>query len=310
MSADRVARAAHAAEQLSAVLWEAVHENLSAGCPVAVAQLTDRIAQVCASVSAVAAAGAADGLPPPGSSALHQPFADGLGGSPAGVADGSLSGGDEARSRRGRDRDDAGGADEAGWGRGADPRGAEGIGGVRAELVDEHEGASTPIAIRDVRGAERTSWVEAVQRRLDRHAEDGERFAVLLLEVLDEERLRVAQPPAASHVQMRDMESAIVDQLRPADTLLRESDGRYWLIAPQTDAIAARLLAERIAVAARRSGGHRGAWPQIAAGIAICPEHGLDAAALIGHADVDLYAAQAAGRRVNGGEDGTSPRAG
>lgn len=308
MSADRVSRAANAAEQLCTVLWEAVHEELDAGRPLQVARLTDRLAEVCASVSAIAHAG---------------------GGSPdrpAAAGGASGAGGPEGASQPPPGSDRAEGGSPRHDPLRQAPEGRRGARSARVEgrpaiLIDEHEGAeagrgdveahrngpATSIEIRDVRGLERNAWIEAIQRRLDRHAEDRERFAVLLIEVLDADRLRLAQAPADSYRQLRDVESAIVEQLRPADALLRESDGRYWLIAPQTDEGSARVLAERIANAVRRSASHRVAPLDVAAGIAVCPEHGLDASSLAGHADVDLYAAQSSGRSVSDRGDHLPP---
>ncbi len=168
-----------------------------------------------------------------------------------------------------------------------------------ALIVDEQSEArnAAPIAIRDARqsNTDATPWGTLVQRRLDRYLADRERFAVLLVELLDAERLRLAQPPSDASRQIRDVEAAMVAQLRPADSLVREADGRYWLIAPDTDASAARALAGAMAAAARRSASHHGAPLGVAVGIALCPEHGIEAASLLGHAEVDLYAAEAGG---------------
>lgn len=165
-----------------------------------------------------------------------------------------------------------------------------------AAIVDEHdEPAGPPIAIRDARRAPEAPWTTAVERRIDRYLTDRERFAVLLVELLDGERLRLAQSPADAERQIREIESAMIDQLPPADSLVRETDGRYWLLAPNTERSEARTLANRIAAAARRCASHRGAPMEVAVGIALCPEHGLDSGALLGHAEVDLYAAQARG---------------
>lgn len=166
-----------------------------------------------------------------------------------------------------------------------------------ALIVDEQsEALNPPIAIRDARQSlDATPWSTVVQRRLDRYLADRDRFAVLLVELLDAERLRLAQSLTDASRQIRDVEAAMVAQLRPADALVRETDGRYWLIAPDTDASAARALAGAIAAAARRNASHRGAPLGVAIGIALCPEHGVEAASLLGHAEVDLYAAEAGG---------------
>lgn len=167
-------------------------------------------------------------------------------------------------------------------------------------LVDEYD--STQIEVTDARGGGYAPVGAAIERRLQRHAADRMPFSVLLVEVLDVERLRALRSNDEVLREIWAVESAVAEQLRPADTLLREIDGRWWLVAPDTDAVAARQLAERLASAARRFS-HRGAPLRVAVGIAVCPDHGLDPTALIGHADVDLYAAQAAGRSIGGGFD-------
>lgn len=320
MANDRISRAASAAEQLCGALWEAVHEEMRAGRSLEVVALTDRIAEVCRSVSAVANAAGASLSPDAGtpSSAAMSSSA-----TPAVDLERSLSGTGPKVYEPSGDTGRASGVDPlAGASRGDSPANAEDwrrdrrrsgelhidgapVVDTPAALVDEHEGAATPIAIRDVRGAEGSSWAESIGRRLDRYADDRVPFAVLLIEVLDAERLRVAEGPAEAHRMIREVEGAIVEQLRPADALLREADGRYWLIAPQTEVSVAGALAQRIASAARRAGSHRGAPLQVSIGVALCPDHGADVATLIAHADIDLYAAQAEGRRF--GEDERPP---
>jgi len=316
MDGDRISRAASAAERLCAVLWEAVHEEMRMGRPLEVAALTDRIAEVCRSVSVVANAGG--GGPRQGTASESERH---LGDGPAAGSRSPLGAASVVGSEP-----LAGAAPEAGYDSLADaePRPdrearldaahagerrvheAPSVGDRPAALVDEHEGVATPIAIRDVRGSDGTAWAEAIRRRLDRYADDRVPFAVLLIEALDVERLRVAQGPAEAHRQIREVEGAIVEQLRPADALLRESDGRYWLVAPQTDGTVAGALAQRICSASRRAASHRGAPLEVSIGVALCPDHGTDAAALIAHADIDLYAAQAEGRRL-GREDDRPP---
>jgi GGDEF domain-containing protein len=119
---------------------------------------------------------------------------------------------------------------------------------------------------------------------------------VLLVELVDIERLRRAEPPGEVSRLMSQVEDALARTLRPADSLTRESPGRYWLLAPQTGEAAARMLAEQLTRAARSSASHRGAPLEVAVGIAVCPQDGRQASELAAHADVGLYAARAAGR--------------
>jgi GGDEF domain-containing protein len=263
VSAERTSRAAEAAEQLCQALWEALHEQLRIGSAEQVATLADQIADVSRSVSALVR------LTP-----------------------------EREESDRTRIREQAPiGAEES---EGARAGGTQALGDVEhaaAVIVDEQsEALDAPIAIRDERrGAQGTPWGTVVQRGIDRYLVDREHFAVLLVELLDAERLRLAQSPIDAERQIREVEAAMVQELRPADALVREAHGRYWLVAPATDAPVARALASRIAAAARRSASHRGVPLEVAAGIAFCPEHGVEVGSLLGHAEVDLYAAEAGG---------------
>ncbi len=157
---------------------------------------------------------------------------------------------------------------------------------------------TTPrIEIRDVRGeAGPAAWIGSIGRRLQRYAQDGLPFAVLLVELLDIERLAHTEPLDEVSRLSSEVQDALARELRPADSLTCERPGRYWLLTPQTDGVAARRLAEQLASAARSAASHRGKPLEVAVGIAVCPEDGRQAAELAAHADVDLYAARAAGR--------------
>jgi GGDEF domain-containing protein len=157
--------------------------------------------------------------------------------------------------------------------------------------------ARPQIEIRDVRGEEGpAAWIGSIGRRLERHEQDGSPFAVLLVELVDIERLGYAEPAEELSRLTSLVEEALARELRPADSLTRERPGRYWLLAPQTDAPGAQVLVERIARAVRSAVSHRGTPLEAAVGVAVCPEDGRRASELAAHADVGLYAARAAGR--------------
>jgi GGDEF domain-containing protein len=157
--------------------------------------------------------------------------------------------------------------------------------------------ARPQIEIRDVRGEEGpVAWIGSIGRRLERHEQDGSPFAVLLVELVDIERLCHAEPAEELSRLTSLVEEALARELRPADSLTRERAGRYWLLAPQTDGPGAQMLVERIARAVRSSASHRGTPLEAAVGVAVCPEDGRRASELAAHADVGLYAARAAGR--------------
>ncbi len=163
------------------------------------------------------------------------------------------------------------------------------------------------IQIHDTREEERpahpSAWTGSIGRRLERYREDRLPFAVLLVEVLDIDRLAHAEPREELARLTTQVERAVGAELRPADVLTHEALGRYWLVTPETDAPGARRLAERLARAVRLAAQHRGVPLEVAIGIAVCPEDGQDAAALAAHADVGVYAARAAGRSIAPDDD-------
>lgn len=125
-------------------------------------------------------------------------------------------------------------------------------------------------------------------RALTRHAAEDEAFALLAGEVDGLDRWLAADPDAVSRAA-----AAVAAGLRPGDRLAAEGDGRWWIVAPDTDHDAARALASELAEAAEAAGP-----AGVAFGVALCPRDGVDAEALLAHADEALLAAQAAGRNV------------
>jgi GGDEF domain-containing protein len=164
--------------------------------------------------------------------------------------------------------------------------------------LPEPPAAAPEIAIHDARGEGPAAWVQAIGASLERYARDALPFAVLLVEVLDVERLAQAEPVAELTRLLVQVEGALRRELRPPDGITLESRGRWWLTVPQADARGAWALAERLAGAVRGAVDHRGVPLEVGVGIATCPEDGRDASTLAAHADVGLYAARAAGRSL------------
>jgi GGDEF domain-containing protein len=183
----------------------------------------------------------------------------------------------------------------------------------RTRLVDEQEPATvTPfapveredpeqaeIAIRDVRREEGSAaWISSVGRMLGRHSQDHLPFAVLLIEIVDVARLERSETPHDLHGIVAQVEHALGRGMRVSDELSRETLGRYWLLTPETNGTGARMLAERLAQLVRGSATHRGVPMEVAIGIAVCPEDGVDAPALAARADLGVYTARATGRSI------------
>jgi GGDEF domain-containing protein len=284
--AERLTRAARAAQTLSETLWETLHEELSEEPrSERVVELSEQLSEVAATVASLARSGAparagADSGP------LGEPVA------PVGP-----------ESRFARARYDQPVADESAVVR--EPPSRSQASPYPAVLVDElapaefesRVQAEPRIEIRDERGEEGpAAWIGSIGRRLERHRQDGSPFAVLLVELVDIERLRHAEPPEEMARLTSQVEDMLARGLRPADSLTRERPGRYWLLAAQADRAGAQALTEWIARTMRSSASHRGRPLEVAVGVAVCPDDGRQASELAAHADVGLYAARAAGR--------------
>jgi GGDEF domain-containing protein len=155
------------------------------------------------------------------------------------------------------------------------------------------------IEIRDERTGEGpAAWIRSIGRELERFTEAARPFAVLLVELMDLEPLRRGEQPGELAELSGQVQATLESELRAiagpaAGSLTRESSGRLWLIAPGIGPLRVGALAEQIAGAVRRSVGYRGRALEVAVGTAVCPDDGLEAAALAAHADVALYAARA-----------------
>jgi GGDEF domain-containing protein len=166
-----------------------------------------------------------------------------------------------------------------------------------AEIVALHP-AGDALRERHERRAEEGSYVTAVERRLERHAHDGSPFALLAVEADGVDRLLAAQEDGEIDALLDALERALAAELRPADQLLGESPGRYWVTAPDTGPAVGRLLAERLAEAASAAARHRGVALSVSIGVATCPEDGDEAEALAERADQAVFRARAAGAPV------------
>lgn len=318
-SSERLSRAARAAQQLCDALWEALHEELSRSDSARVRALSERLSEVSSTVATLAAVAPTDttGDIAPGEAPGGSP-----GGSPVGGPTGARA--VERRTPPTPTPPEPQGSDP----RPPDlrlashhPPGVEGSVAFQStatrtgeytftRLVDEQEPPAeqalasvepiqTEISIHDVRREEGPSaWVSSVGRLLSRHAQDGLPFAVLLVEIVDVAQLERSSTPHDMHSLVAQVESAIGRAMRATDHLSRETLGRYWLVAPETNGTGARMLAERLARLVRTSATHRGVPLEVAIGIAVCPDDGTEAPALAARADLGVYSARATGRSV------------
>jgi GGDEF domain-containing protein len=137
-------------------------------------------------------------------------------------------------------------------------------------------------------------WLVAISRRLERRVVDGRPFAVFVVEVDDLDRLLASQTGREVAIALETAERGLTAELAPADLVVRERLGRWWLTSPDRDPIAARDLGTRVAAAIARA--HLGSAPlSVSIGVAVCPADGESLEALAGRADEGMFAARAAG---------------
>jgi hypothetical protein len=310
--------AVEAVEALRGVLWEALLEELGKPSAQRVAELADRLAYVCASgLAAVVAAASRADLPAADLPAMDLPAA----GLPAAFEVGDLAAVPSAAmtsepraspaGQRGgvlideRDEPAAAARDPVIYTR-APAREVD-----CPPVADADRDAGPQIEIRDERGEEGpAAWIRSIGRQLERFERDRLPFAVLLVELGGVERLRRAALPGGIASLTSQVERLLAQELklnggasergadRPPGSLTCERPGRYWLLVAETDASAARRLAEWLVRTLRPLAARR--WPplEVTVGAAVCPDDGRDAAALAARADVGLYAARTAGRSI------------
>lgn len=165
-------------------------------------------------------------------------------------------------------------------------------------LAPDANGAPDGLRSHHERRAELGSHEAVVKRGLERHAHDGSPFALLAIEADGLQPLLAAQQGAEVDALLETLERALAAELRPADQLLREEPGRYWVTAPDTGVGVGRELAERLAAAVMAAVAHRGVPLTVSIGVAACPEDGEDAETLSSKADRAMFQARAAGTPV------------
>ncbi len=153
----------------------------------------------------------------------------------------------------------------------------------RYEPAPSAERRVPDIAIRDARSEHGpAAWIRSIGEQLERNAREGTGFAVVLMQV-------TGAGPAEP-----DLEAVLTRELRAAGggTLTREREGRYWLLVPRIDRIGVEALAAGLRRTAADTVGAAGFAAEIVTGAAVCPQDGTRAADLAAHADVALYAAR------------------
>ncbi len=280
-------------EALRGVLWEALRDELNEQSARQVGDVCDRVAYVCAAMLAAAVEAAA--APAAGS---FSDAADSVIDAPPEQRAQQLAGTPSRRHRAVIVDERAGPAVE-----GASP------GPERPLSWDESPpvppGTRAEIEIHDERSTDSgqgpAAWIRSIGGQLERFEQDRLPFAVLLVELVEIERVRSDELLELSGQLERALKTALdAGSGAGSGALTRERPGRFWLLAAQTDRAGARDLAERLVHEVASRSGDVSAPLEVAIGAAVCPEDAREAAALAAHADVGLYADRSAVRASGG----------
>ena len=317
---ERLRRGARAAQELCDTLWETLHDELQDPDAARLVNLSERLAEVSSTVAMLVPSAPSEASPRPPTPAAPVPSYPIRDASPASASIPGATPSDPSGRPAGERRTPPARTQPAHSEPPSSPnppaafQSVPPTGGEQAptKLVDEQAPEAPPeslatvqplqpeIEIRDVRREEGPSaWVSSVGRLLARHAEDGLPFAVLLVEIVDVAQLERSETPHDLHGIVANVEAALGQGMRASDHLSRETLGRYWLVAPETNGTGARMLAERLARLVRTSASHRGVPMEVAIGIAVCPDDGTEAPALAARADLGVYSARATGRSIS-----------
>jgi len=180
--------------------------------------------------------------------------------------------------------------------------------GDQAPVTEPADGEPSPLAQADRFAARRAAepapeWMAALESQLAEGGRWGRQFALLLVEVDEAERLRVAGQAGKGKDPLAGLGRAVRDRLRQIDVLAHEDGPRLWVIAPGCAQEGALALASRLAEGIAAAGSRR--VPLSASvGVSMYPRDGRDAGVLAEHAEEQMFAARAAGVAVAGPDSG------
>jgi len=311
-------------EALRAVTWRALRAELRDPAPELVADLADRLAYVCAEIAAASLAAPVVDAPPRGGPLAEALAASAVGHEPAPAATAVAAPPvpEPPQAREEVPEPEPGSVSKPPPGvvpvdvppvgpahddpltslseelAAAAPTGLAGI--VPEPDVVAAAGGPTVTRVRRVDttwdDAARSGppWMSAIARRLERREQDGRSFAVLAVEIDDLDRLLAAESGREVAFALEAAERGLTAELAPADLVVRERLGRWWLTSPDRDVSAGRDLGLRVAAAIARAV-LSGAPLSVSIGLAVCPVDGESVDELAGRADEGLFAARAAG---------------
>jgi diguanylate cyclase (GGDEF)-like protein len=130
----------------------------------------------------------------------------------------------------------------------------------------------------------------------------GHPFAVLVLDIDGLKRINDAYGHAAGDKTLTGVAQAIRDSIRTIDTPVRMGGDEFCILAPHQSAAAAKVLANRLALAVEQIEAPEGSPVGVSIGVVSCPQHGTEPERLLEIADAAMYRSKASGKGVTVGD--------
>jgi diguanylate cyclase (GGDEF)-like protein len=135
-----------------------------------------------------------------------------------------------------------------------------------------------------------------LREELARSKRYGRPTALVLLDLDNFKRVNDGFGHAVGDQVLRDVSELLTENARTTDVVCRYGGEELAVILPETALSEATQVAERLREAVERRHDERGVQVTLSAGVAICPDHGVDADGLIGAADAAMYRAKRDGK--------------
>ena len=135
-----------------------------------------------------------------------------------------------------------------------------------------------------------------LREELARSKRHGRPTALLLLDLDDFKRVNDRFGHAVGDQVLRDVAELLAENARATDIVCRYGGEEFAVILPETAQSEATQVAERLREAVQRRQDDREVRVTLSAGVAVCPDHGLDADSLISAADAAMYRAKRDGK--------------
>jgi diguanylate cyclase (GGDEF)-like protein len=135
-----------------------------------------------------------------------------------------------------------------------------------------------------------------LREELARSRRHGRPTALLILDLDNFKRVNDQFGHAVGDQVLRDIGGLLTENARTTDVVCRYGGEELAVILPETALAEATQVAERLRVAVQRRQDPRDVRVTISAGVAVCPDHGIEADALIAAADTAMYQAKADGK--------------